>query len=91
LLGAAASAEEQLVDFGSRDAVVSAGGLNAANLFLVNPLLDGGEADAQLQGCIAKVEQIVGIRTGTPRGFTLLRHRNEIVQPLQGTVNMLVP
>jgi hypothetical protein len=45
----AACAEEQSVDFTLRDQVMASGCLHAAQLFLVDPLLDGGKADAQLQ------------------------------------------
>src|SRR5580704_17800919 len=64
---------------------MSACGRDAANLLFVNPLLDGWEADAELQRCVAKLQQILVLL----RRFALLPHRSEILQPVQGAVNTL--
>src|SRR2546427_8267642 len=63
------------------------GCLDAANFLLVNPLLDRGEANPQLQSSITELQQLAIFR----RGFTVPRHRNEIVQSTQGTVNEPAP
>jgi TPR repeat protein len=52
-----ASAKQQAVHFRPWNAVMSAGGAHAANFFPVDPLLDGGETDAQLKGGFAGGEQ----------------------------------
>jgi len=54
-LGLGSGAEKQPVHFTHRYAVMSAGGTDAADLLLVNPLLDGGKADPQLQGRVAEL------------------------------------
>ena len=84
-LRAASCSKEQLVHFALRDAMMSAGRLEAANLLLVNPLLDGRKADPQLKSRITEIEQALGdlVRFVEPR------HRNEIVQPTNATVNTL--
>ncbi len=46
--------EQQAVDLSLGNPVVSAGGLSAANLLLVNPLLDSRKADRQLQSGVAE-------------------------------------
>lgn len=64
--GFASGSEEQLVHFSSRDTVMASCGLDAANFFLVDPLLDGGKADAELQSGVTQFEQLCfAIRDGS--------------------------
>jgi hypothetical protein len=56
----APGAKQQAVHFRPRNAVVAAGSAHAANLLLVDPLLDGGKADAQLQSRFAGGEKGIG-------------------------------
>jgi hypothetical protein len=44
--------EQKAIYLTSGYAVMSSGRLNASNLPLVNPLLDRGEADTELQSCL---------------------------------------
>ena len=41
---------------------MSAGGTNAADLLFVNPLLNRGETDVKLDGCVARFEQVFYLR-----------------------------
>src|ERR1035438_5261725 len=65
--------------------MVSSGGLDTPNFLLINPLLDGGEADPQLQGSVAKFQQAFRVLLG----FGAPLHRNEIVQSTPDPVNTL--
>src|SRR5690348_4726814 len=63
----AAGAIQQAVHLRPRNAVMSARGAHAADLFPVDPLLDCGEADAELEGGFAGGEQRLLVR-----GFHIL-------------------
>jgi hypothetical protein len=67
--------------------MVSSGGLDTPNFLLINPLLDGGEADPQLQGSVAKFQQAFRVLLG----FGAPLHRNEIVPSTPDAVNTLSP
>jgi hypothetical protein len=82
LLRFASRSEKQAVKFALRDAVMPSGRLHTLNFVFVNPLLDGGEAYPQLQCRVSQLQQLFVL----PRGLAFRRHRNEIVQPEQGTV-----
>src|SRR4029077_10826068 len=60
-------------------------GLDAANLLLVNPLLDRGKADPQLQSRVTELQQLLILLSG----FAVPRHRSEIVQSMQSRVNRI--
>jgi hypothetical protein len=62
---------------------MSSGGLDAANLLLIYPLLDRGKADPQLQGRVAELQQSLII----PFGFAVLLHRDAIVTIMKYAVN----
>src|ERR1700676_314292 len=55
LLRFAPRSEKQPVQFALRDAMVSPRRANAAQLFLVDPLLNRGEADSQLQSRVPQL------------------------------------
>ena len=55
----------------------------ALNLLLVNPLLNRGKADPELQSCISKLAESPNI----PFGFAVLLHRDAIVTTTKFPVN----
>ena len=55
---------------------------HAANLLLIDPLLDGWEADPKLQGCVLQLQQILRI----PFAFFLC-HAIEILPSRVDAVN----
>ncbi len=55
--------------------MMSSGSLIASNLLFVNPLLNGWEADPQLQSCISKLQHSLEI----PFGLAVLLHGDAIV------------
>jgi hypothetical protein len=57
--------------------MVSSRGLDAADLLLVNPLLDRRKTNAKLQGCVSQLEHFLRI-SGTAPGFALGVHENDI-------------
>jgi hypothetical protein len=57
----------------------------ASNLLLVNPLLNRGKADSQLQSCIWQPQQFLN----TPFGFAVLPHRDAIVTATKFPVNFI--
>ena len=63
--------KEQSVHFALWNTVVSSGSANAANLLLVNPLLNRGKADPQLQSRISQPQQRLSILFG----LVVLPHR----------------
>jgi hypothetical protein len=83
LLGLATGSEKQSVHFAQRDTMMSSGSLIALNLLLVNPLLNRGKADPQLQSCISQFQQSLNI----PLGFAVLLHRDAIVTTTKFPVN----
>jgi hypothetical protein len=61
--------------------------LMASNFLLVNPLLNGWEADPQLQSCISKLQQSFNIAFE----FAVLPHRDAIVAATKLPVNSVAP
>ena len=53
----ALGSEEEPVQFALRDAMMSSGRSDAANLLPVDPLFDRGKADSQLQSCVPELQQ----------------------------------
>jgi hypothetical protein len=85
LLGSASRPEKEPVDFTLGDAVMSSGRLQAANLLLVDPLLDRGKADPQLQSRVTELQQLSVLWSG----FAVAQHWRKIVQSSRGAVNPL--
>lgn len=64
---AASSSVEKPVHFALRNAVVSTRCLGASNLPGINPLLDGWEADSELESCLTRLQEN---RVGFVVGFS---------------------
>src|ERR1700728_2638426 len=80
----AASPEKQFVDLALGDAVMSSGGWDTAYSLFVNPLLNGGEADSQLQCGVWQPKHLLCISSQ----FYWLPHQNGILASKFGTVNI---
>src|SRR6202034_1562744 len=79
----AASPEKQFVDLALGDAVMSSGGWDTAYSLFVNPLLNGGEADSQLQCGVWQPKHLLCISSQ----LYWWPHQNGILASKFGTVN----
>src|SRR6185312_14831289 len=79
-------AKQKSVDLALRNAVMPARGRHTANLFVVDPLLQRGEADSKLKGCIAQMQRSIA-SIGVACTFHLsVSRNNKRIKPYRASV-----